>query len=83
LRLLRAGLALADVLEMDAHEVDLWFEAIDARDELEFQREMNLDNMRREYSKQIIESRRKAIRDSEYKWHDKLRLPVDLRKLRR
>jgi hypothetical protein len=80
---LRAGLTLADINEMCADEIDLWFEAIDARDESEFQQEMNLDNMRREYSKQIIESRRKAIRDSEYKWHDKLRLPVDLRKLRR
>lgn len=80
---MRAGLALADVLEMDAHEVDLWFEAIDARDELEFQREMNLDNMRREYPKSVFAERRKALRDSEYRWHDKLRLPVDLRKLRR
>jgi len=80
---LRAGLALADVLEMDAHEVDLWFEAIDARDELEFQQEMNLDNMRREYPKSVFAERRKALRDSEYRWHDKLRLPVDLRKLRR
>lgn len=68
---------------MDAHEVDLWFEAIDARDELEFQREMNLDNMRREYPKSVFAERRKALRDSEYRWHDKLRLPVDLRKLRR
>lgn len=68
---------------MCQHELDLWFEAIDARDEHEFQQEMNLDNMRREYPKSVFAERRKALRDSEYRWHDKLRLPVDLRKLRR
>lgn len=68
---------------MDGDEIELWTEAIDARDEYKFQEAMSFENTKRRYDKTMSDSRRNAIRSSEYRWHDKLRIPVDLRKLRR
>lgn len=68
---------------MEPDEVDLWIEAIDAREELEFQEELSMQNLEKAFEKNIMEARRRAKRDSEYKWHDKLRIEIDLRKLRR
>lgn len=68
---------------MDTDDAELWAEAIEAREESDFQEAMSFENTKRLYDKRLSEARRSALRKSEYRWHDKLRLTVDLRKLRR
>lgn len=80
---MRAGFTVHEIEEMDGDDLELWGEAIDAREELDFQNAMNFENTKRLYDKRLSESRRSALRTSEYRWHDKLRLPVDLRRSRR
>jgi hypothetical protein len=67
---------------MCADEIELWFEALDAREETGFQEKMKVDPMTTRHDKPAIDARRNALRASEYRFHDKLRIAVDLRKLR-
>jgi len=65
---------------MCADEIELWFEAISAREEMAFQEKMNVDPLTNRHDKPAIDARRNALRSSKYRWHDALRLDVDLRK---
>lgn len=60
-------------------EIELWVEAINARDEIIFQEKMQVDPLTNRHDKPAIDARRIALRSSKYRWHDFLRLPVDLR----
>lgn len=78
--MLKAGLSLSDLREMCADEIELWLEALHARDELDFQARLNEGNLSRRFDNELHRARRMARIQSDYTWHDKLRLPVDLRK---
>lgn len=67
---------------MCADEIELWMEAADARDEMLFQEKVKIYPMLSRHDKAAIDARRSALRTSDYAWHDKLRIPVDLRKRR-
>jgi len=67
---------------MDGDTIELWMEAIDAREELEFQEQMKITPLTNRHDKPAFDARKAAIRASEYRWHDKLRMAVDLRKMR-
>lgn len=68
---------------MCSEEAALWMDAIDAREEMDFQTAHSLDPVKFSTTKQGADVRRKILRESEYRWHDKMRMTVDLRRLRK
>ena len=68
---------------MDQAEIELWFEAVDARGEYEYQEKLGVDSLTSRHDKAAVDARAAATRASEYRWHDNLRVPVDLRRLRK